>query len=334
MGFTKLDEGILQSSVMATDPVTFKVWIALLAACESDGIARVAPNFLAAVCHITRDQLAQAIADLEGPDADSRSLERDGRRIERCSGGWLVLNYSRFRDQGLRAAETERKRRYREGGALPPTEGYVYFARFADRIKIGFSRNPSARVAELRIAAPDIVLAGSFRGTEDDEAALHAKFSGLSIGGEWFKAEESLLHEIVVRTTSVRSPDYSASASASPSASGGEKGSGGEGSQDSPPRQPFPGERAEQAIKDQTRSLQLKLGALIGRLAEHPRSTRMVPDWSREVTSYERPDGTKVRGSPDWRTIFSIDRLEKSIADAEWWFNKLEAEEVPAHGTR
>ncbi len=256
MGFTKLDEGILQSSVMATDPVTFKVWIALLAACESDGIARVAPPFLSAVCHLPIGTVRRALEELAGPDPDSRTMTADGRRIERVDGGWRLINYLKYRRMGLKEAESEARseRRHREREGEP------------------------------------------------------------------------------VRTVSGQSPDPSASASAS--ASGGEKGSGGEGSQDSPPRQPFPGERAEQAIKDQTRSLQLKLGALIGRLAEHPRSTRMVPDWSREVTSYERPDGTKVRGSPDWRTIFSIDRLEKSIADAEWWFNKLEAEEVPAHGTR
>ena len=42
MGFTKLDEGILQSSVMAADPVTFKVWIALLAAAKSEAIGLTA----------------------------------------------------------------------------------------------------------------------------------------------------------------------------------------------------------------------------------------------------------------------------------------------------
>lgn len=87
---------------------------------------------------------------------------------------------------------------------------------------------------------------------------------------------------------------------------------------------PPPTERAERAVNDTVRSLHLRLGEMLCRLAEHPNSRRMVHDWSRAVTSYERPDGTKVKGVPDWRTIQSIDRLERSISDAEWWLAELE----------
>lgn len=83
-------------------------------------------------------------------------------------------------------------------------------------------------------------------------------------------------------------------------------------------------EKAERATRATIQGLQAKLGSLIARLAEHPNSRRMVPDWSREVTSYTRQDGTKVRGQPDYRCVSSIDRLEKSIEDAEWWLEELE----------
>ena len=79
-------------------------------------------------------------------------------------------------------------------------------------------------------------------------------------------------------------------------------------------------------MTDTVRSLHLRLAEIICRLSEHPKSTRMVPDWSRVVTSYDRQDGTKVKGTPDWRTIYSIDRLERSIADAEWWLGELDKE--------
>lgn len=107
MGFTKLDEGILQSSVMAADPVTFKVWIALLAACESDGVARVAPTFLAAVCHLSLDQVRRTLSELSGPDPDSRTPDCQGRRIERVDGGWRLINYRKYRSLGLKEAESE-----------------------------------------------------------------------------------------------------------------------------------------------------------------------------------------------------------------------------------
>ena len=43
MGFTKLDEVILKSSIMAEPSDTFKVWICILAACDENGLAAVSP---------------------------------------------------------------------------------------------------------------------------------------------------------------------------------------------------------------------------------------------------------------------------------------------------
>jgi hypothetical protein len=59
-----------------------------------------------------------------------------------------------------------------------------------------------------------------------------------------------------------------------------------------------------------------------------------VTDWCREVTSYEGRDGP-VRGVADYRTVMSIDRLERSIADAEWWLTQLQAGKAEViHGAR
>ena len=116
MGFTKLDEGILQSSIMAADPVTFKVWIAILAAAGSDGIARVAPTFLASVCRLPVERVRRALDELEGPDPDSRTPTKNGSRIERCEGGWLVLNHAKYRGWTYsQTPEAVRQRRHREG---------------------------------------------------------------------------------------------------------------------------------------------------------------------------------------------------------------------------
>ena len=118
MPFTKLDQGILQSSIMAADPVTFKVWIALLAAAGADGMARVAPTYLAAVCHLPTEDVRRALNTLTAPDPDSRTPDNAGRRIERVDGGWQLLNYAKYRRQGsveaVREYERERKRRQRE----------------------------------------------------------------------------------------------------------------------------------------------------------------------------------------------------------------------------
>ena len=124
MGFTKLDDGILQSSVMAADPVTFKVWIALLAAAKSDGMVPVAPTYLAAVCHLSIEEVRQALHELESPDQDSRSPEHEGRRIERVDGGWFLVNYAKYRKRAEseehKTYEREKKRRQREASRDVP----------------------------------------------------------------------------------------------------------------------------------------------------------------------------------------------------------------------
>ena len=97
MGFTKLDSGILQSSIMAEPSETFKVFIAILASCGPDGIAKVSSTYLAAACYFPLEVVDTAIAVLEAPDPRSRSLADDGRRICRVDGGYFVTNYEKYR---------------------------------------------------------------------------------------------------------------------------------------------------------------------------------------------------------------------------------------------
>ena len=98
MGFTKLDSGIVQSSVMAEDGNTFKVWIVLLATCESDGISKVSEVYVSAVCRLSIEDTVKAIVKLESPDKYSRSQNDDGKRIERVDGGFRIINYHKYRD--------------------------------------------------------------------------------------------------------------------------------------------------------------------------------------------------------------------------------------------
>lgn len=115
MGFTKLDEGILRSSIMAEDPATFKVWIALLASCRADGVADVSSVFLGAVCHLPIEQVDEALKKLSSPDERSRGEEDGGRRIKRVDGGYFIVNYFKYRAFTYKdTPEAERKRDYRE----------------------------------------------------------------------------------------------------------------------------------------------------------------------------------------------------------------------------
>ncbi len=115
MGFTKLDSGLLKSSILAESLETFKVWIVLLAACDENGIAEVSPIYLESVCRIPLDKIKEALAVLESPDENSRSENDDGRRVERIDGGFKILNYKKYRIKSYsKSKEAARKREWRE----------------------------------------------------------------------------------------------------------------------------------------------------------------------------------------------------------------------------
>jgi len=115
MGFTKLDERILQSSIMAEDSDTFKVWIALLASCRETGIAYVSSVYLSSVCRLPIESVNSSIEKLSNPDQNSRSLTDEGRRIRRTDGGYEIINYKVYRGYSYSLKEEAvRKREYRK----------------------------------------------------------------------------------------------------------------------------------------------------------------------------------------------------------------------------
>jgi hypothetical protein len=123
MGFTKLDERIVQSSIMLESPETFKIWITLLALCKEDGIAECSPVYLESVCRIPIDKVVESIKKLSSPDELSRSINDDGARIRRVDGGFEIINYIKYRTESLKSAEAERKRLYRQKEKCPDTSG-------------------------------------------------------------------------------------------------------------------------------------------------------------------------------------------------------------------
>jgi len=99
---------------MAESAVTFKVWIALLAACRENGVAYVSAVYLSSICHLPLSRVEDSLKKLESPDEHSRSIADEGRRVRRIDGGYEIINYTVYRDFSLRDAEAERKRLYRQ----------------------------------------------------------------------------------------------------------------------------------------------------------------------------------------------------------------------------
>jgi hypothetical protein len=106
-----------------------------------------------------------------------RHREREARqRLERIDP--LAANLTPLRETGCRLAS------------------YVYFIqRGVDGpIKIGYSRKPKSRLSQLQSAFPETLrMLGVIPGDKAKERALHDRFDGIRVKGEWFAPDRSLI---------------------------------------------------------------------------------------------------------------------------------------------
>lgn len=114
MGFTKLDEGIIFSSIMAEDDAVFRVWIILLATCRQNGVSPVTIPFLCRITGKPAEEIGRCLAVLAGPDPLSRSDTYDGARIRRVDGEYEILNYAKYRAETKTDYFREKQRLYRD----------------------------------------------------------------------------------------------------------------------------------------------------------------------------------------------------------------------------
>lgn len=115
-GFAKLDVGIVDSTLWMKPHDALRVWICLLAKCDSYGIVRAAAPAVAHLCFVTLERFEEIIEDFCSPDEHSRSKDGEGRRLQKIDGGWMIVNYLRYRDMMQRkaASHADRQARYRE----------------------------------------------------------------------------------------------------------------------------------------------------------------------------------------------------------------------------
>lgn len=110
--FTKLDSGIVHSTIWVQPHDVLRVWIALLALADQNGFARTAAPSLAHLCMVPLDRMREILTVLESPDEDSRSEAHDGRRIVKVEGGWMLVNHAAYRAKRDPEADRERKREW------------------------------------------------------------------------------------------------------------------------------------------------------------------------------------------------------------------------------
>lgn len=110
-GFTKLCSEIVTSSIWSEDNATRIVWVTMLALADSEGRVDASLPGLARTSNVSLEECQIAIRKLSNPDPYSRTPDHEGRRICPVEGGWLILNYGKYRK---RRDPEERKRQNRE----------------------------------------------------------------------------------------------------------------------------------------------------------------------------------------------------------------------------
>jgi hypothetical protein len=141
MAFVKLDAGILNSTIWVLRPDLELFITALLMATpvqleqptptlkirvlEADsfvippgwyGFVEAAGPGIINRAHVALETGLQALERLASPEPESRSQEFEGRRMVRINGGYIVLNFMRYRDKDHTAAERQRRLRARRKG--------------------------------------------------------------------------------------------------------------------------------------------------------------------------------------------------------------------------
>jgi hypothetical protein len=116
-GYTKLFSSIVTSTIWSESNETRLVWITMLALSDKNGIVPASVPGLANLARTSVEKCEEALAVLSSPDKYSRTVEFEGRRIEKVDGGWRLLNHGKYRrmlsEQERREYLATKQREYR-----------------------------------------------------------------------------------------------------------------------------------------------------------------------------------------------------------------------------
>jgi hypothetical protein len=105
--FTKLFSTITASTIWQEPDATRLVWITMLACADQNGYVGASIPGLASLARVSLEDCITALETLGQPDKYSRSKEFEGRRIIEADGGFVLLNYQKYRE--IRQADERRE---------------------------------------------------------------------------------------------------------------------------------------------------------------------------------------------------------------------------------
>ena len=125
--YVKLFSSILESSVWDEAPATRLVWITFLLLADEEGFVKGVESGIARRACVSKQECRVALEVLSAPDIESQDQDHGGRRLEKVEGGWVVLNYKKYREIRTKKQEREaakkRRQRDRKAAAEAAEEG-------------------------------------------------------------------------------------------------------------------------------------------------------------------------------------------------------------------
>lgn len=107
--YTKLFSTIVTSTIWSEPASTCKVWVTMLAVVDRRGHVMSSIPGLARLANVSLQECEAALATFLAPDPYSRTKDNEGRRIAEIDGGWLLLNYAKYREKMAEADRREYK---------------------------------------------------------------------------------------------------------------------------------------------------------------------------------------------------------------------------------
>ncbi len=104
--YAKLFTQILESTIWTESLETKILWITMLAKSDAEGLVDCTVPGLAKLAGISIKECEEGLRKFKSPDRYSRTQESEGRRIVDADEGWILLNYTKYRE----LASKERKR--------------------------------------------------------------------------------------------------------------------------------------------------------------------------------------------------------------------------------
>lgn len=139
----ELKESMPQLEVRTMEETGFVVppgWYGFIPASGSGIIRRAGMEEVAGTAALER---------LGAPEYESRTPDFEGRRLVRVSGGYVALNYNRYREKDYTAAERSRRYRQRKAKKKVPRNVPTYGEQLEDRAAREEGRREEPRQMEI-----------------------------------------------------------------------------------------------------------------------------------------------------------------------------------------